>query len=1056
MTPVDEHRRGSAATDPSNLHLKKELNQIRKAAIGVLKDPGTSSSSVRRPPLYYSTSLPNNHLKNEQINGNSNGLSSSSVRYSNYDNLIAKENEKTVFLLNWRDKKPDIGEDDVENDGSSSIRAASLNYADSSTSLSNAGINDLKSIHSLGKGSNFSPSIRNRSITKHSRTSSYSSASSRNHKEKIQMLLSRYRGNVTAGSSLADETDYNSDDLLVRLKNKYSIRNPSIVESGDDTSFNDNELGVDHLGCGIPYWSKQSTPKSRIGSCCSPSLSDIMIPRKKRSNSKTNSQSLVPLLTSDDDELSTNFRELDLEGLSRLDGKLWSSGTPENTNSLSHKYRPIFFEELIGQNIVVKALMSVVSRKRVSPIYLFHGPRGVGKTSAARIFAAALNCLAKDETKPCGVCSECVDYVSGRNGSILEVDGSNKKGIEKVKSILKNNNMFSVSRFKVIVVDECHLLTSRTWLAFHRLLEKPLLSSVVFVLITTNIDNFPSALLSRCQTYFFNKISNCDIVSRLRRISVDEGLSVELSALELIASNADGSLRDAEIMLDQLSLFGKKITKSLVNELIGVVSDEKLVELLELAMSSNAAETVIKARELMDSGVDPIVLMSQLVTLIVDVIAGTYSSVDEKDNGSIVVQRNLTKREVDKLKHALAVLSESEKHLKFSSERSTWFTATLLQLGRSTSSRRNSSYESEEDRKLSTPEKANSLSNEKPFSLINVANFDSKVNPSVYLYRASSVDSRVDCESESNTLTCNESKMLIDIWLKCIEKCHSKTLRQLLSSYGKLVSISETKGGFVAHVAFEDGNIKTRAENFLSSITNSFEIILRTNVDVKLILPQDSPGQKPTHEIPKNIGNKSTRSNKTKSYSDLDSHQDSSGPNTPKNGMQDVPLRRIESIIHEQRLETAWLQAMDRNTPGSMSLSKPERNQVIPEEGINRLNELENELIHEIEEVRINDGSANQKDQIVKRADHCPITPSLLHNGSRDNMYWDTNLDQEQRVAVGCCVGITVGPTEGERLNTALIQVESKSGRVLGLGSVQKKQGRQTTHTLDDRFFIYF
>ncbi|GFP80438.1 protein stichel-like 1 [Phtheirospermum japonicum] len=945
MASVDDHRHAAAA-DPSNLHLKKELTQIRKAARGVLKDPGTSSSSSRRPPLCSSTSLTKSHLKNDQINGNNNALSSSSDRYSNNGNIITKENEKIVFLHNWRDKKPDIGEDDVENDGSSFNRAVSLNYADSSTSVSNGCINDSRSDGCLGKGTNFSPSIRNRSITKKPKMSTYSSASSRNHKEKLQILLSRYTKSLTAcsaGSSLADETDYycNSDDLLVRLKNNYSIRNPSTVESWDDMSFNNDEVDS-RLGCGVPcYWSRRSTPKSRTGSCCSPSLSDIMIPRKKRSNSKTNDQSLVPLLTSED-ELSTNFGELDLEGLSRLDGKMWSSGSPENTSSLSHKYRPVFFEELIGQNIVVKALTSAVSRKRVAPIYLFHGPRGVGKTSTARIFAAALNCLAKDEVKPCGVCSVCDDYVSGRSGCILEVDGSNKRGIQTVKNILKNN-IPAMSRFKVFVVDECHLLTSRTWLAFLRLLEKPLLSRVVFILITTDVDGIPSAVLSRCQKHFFNKISNCDIVSRLRRISVDEGLGVELSALELIASNADGSLRDAEIMLDQLSLFGKKITKSLVNELIGVVSDEKLVELLELAMSSNATETVIRARELMDSGVDPIVLMSQLVTLIVDVIAGTYSSVDVKDNGSFVIQRNLTEREVDRLKHALAVLSEAEKHLKFSSERSTWFTATLLQLGRSTSSRRHSSYASEEDSQSSTPEKAKSLSKEKPVLLTNVANFDSKLNQSEFVDGKSSVDSRVDCESGSTTLTRKESKMLIDIWLKCIEKCHSKTLRQLLTSYGKLVSLSETKGGFVAHVAFEDGNIKTRAENFLSSITNSFEIVLQTNVDVKLIIPQDSPGQNPTHE------NISMRSNKTKSYSDLDSHQDSSSTSTPKNGKSDVPLRRIESIIHEQRLETAWLQAMDKNTPGSMSLSKPERNQVLPQEGVDRPNELEDELIHEIE-----------------------------------------------------------------------------------------------------------
>ncbi|KAL8509223.1 hypothetical protein ACS0TY_016418 [Phlomoides rotata] len=141
-----------------------------------------------------------------------------------------------------------------------------------------------------------------------------------------------------------------------------------------------------------------------------------------------------------------------------------------------------------------------------------------------------------------------------------------------------------------------------------------------------------SSAQSQFKKHIFNKISNADIVSRIRKIATEEKLDVESDSLELIASNADSSIRDAETMIDQLSLFGKRITVSLVNELIGVVSDEKLLDLLELAMSSNA-ETVIEARELMDTGVDPMLLMSQLATLIVDIIAfaGTYpSSVDGK------------------------------------------------------------------------------------------------------------------------------------------------------------------------------------------------------------------------------------------------------------------------------------------------------------------------------------------------------------------------------------------------------------------------------------------
>ncbi|KAL0364949.1 UNVERIFIED_CONTAM: protein STICHEL [Sesamum angustifolium] len=1142
-----------------------------------------------------------------------------------------------------------IGEDDGENgkdEGSSSTQEESLDV-DSLIDMRNGGGNDSKSDTYLSdkyasaffkcKDANFTPSIR-RTIKKKPKRSSYSSAGSRHQKEKLQMqiLLSRYAKNVVDGlpslssgrddlRSLVDQSDgsknkgwaysptkllrshrkeddsvsYSTPALSTSSYNRYAIRNPSTVESWDATtgSFNDADDEVDdqldlpgRQGCGIPcYWSRRSTPKSRNGSCWSPSLSDTLRRRgssifcgsqtvyqrkhhrsssgsnKRRLSSKTAAQSLVPLLTnsadggggssmgsgSTDDELSTNYGELDLEALSRLDGRRWSAScrspegleivalngdvheesSPENIRSLSNKYRPMFFEELIGQNIVVQSLTSAISRRRIAPVYLFQGPRGTGKTSTARIFAAALNCLSTEATKPCGVCRECADFISGKSRNLGEVDGSSKKGIDKIKYLLKNISVFhplALSQYKVFVVDECHLLPSKTWLAFLRLLEKPL-PHIVFILITTDIDNVPRAILSRCQKHLFNKISNGDIVIRLRKISTDENLDVESNALELIASNADGSLRDAETMLDQLSLFGKRITKSLVNELIGVVSDEKLLDLLGLAMSSNATETVIKARELMDSGVDPTVLMSQLVTLIVDIIAGTQPSNNPQLNDSFFGGRNLTERELDRLKRALTLLSEAEKHLRVSSERSTWFTATLLQLGsvslpnrtNSTSSRRQSSKTTDEGyismptedtalkqrtdvqfaREMSGSSASftvsanrNSSSKENPVSLSDDVSFDSKPNQSQFMdAEALTVN---ECTSGRTTLRCTDSKMLIDIWLQCIEKCHSKTLRQLLHSYGKLISLSEMKGGFVAHVAFGDSNIKTRAEGFLSSITNSFEIVLRRNVEVKIILLQDILGQK---LIDGNSTNpdKSTHSNITGVNSDLDLRQDLSkvsrgsfnvteGHQTPpldsvagdanlstsKDSNSDIPLRRIESIIHEQRLETAWLQAMDKGTPGSMSRLKPERNQVLPQNGLDHPNELESmnsvnvpvplqhwedELNHEIKALKINDGMTHQKDQTVNMLDQCPISPSLLHNssiaGNFSKITWDMNLDLEQVAAPGCSVGITADLTGGERLKEQLLHMHAEVDGFLGSESVLNR-GEQRIHTVAE--FVHF
>ncbi|KAL0375900.1 UNVERIFIED_CONTAM: protein STICHEL [Sesamum calycinum] len=1143
---------GGGNIDPSNLHLKKELTQIRKAA-RVLRDPGTSVVVA---------------------------VSAELGEIPQQASLCASPQQRPE---SESERSKQIGEDDVENinDGSFSTRDESVDV-DSLSDARNGGGNDSKSDTYLSekypsaifkcRNTDFTPSIR-RTIKKKSKRSNCSNASLRHHKEKLQkhIILSRYAKNVVEGLpglglgredlvGLVDQSDdtedyCNSEDLrrasalpplLARLKNKgwpnsstkllrseqkeddsisystpalstssynkYGARKPSMVESWDAAtgSFNDadDEERKQH------FLRKPVRASRRTSSL-------IFVSNKRRLGSRTGGQSLVPLLTNSangqggssmgsgnsDDELSTNFEELDLEALSRLDGRRWSScrsqeglelvalngevhdeSSPENARSLSHKYRPMFFDELIGQNIVVQSLMTAVSRGRIAPVYLFQGPRGTGKTSSARIFAAALNCLATEDTKPCGVCRECADFISGKSTCLREVDGSNKKGVAKIKILLKSLSVVhpsAHSQFRVFVVDECHLLPSKTWLAFLQLLEKPL-PHVVFILITTDIDNVPRTILSRCQKHLFNKISSGDIVARLSKIADDENLDVESDALELIASNADGSLRDAETMLDQLSLFGKRITISLVNELIGVVSDDKLLDLLELAMSSNATETVIRARELMDSGVDPIVLMSQMATLIVDIIAGTYPNVDGKPDSFFGGRTSTTDLQATDEDHVIMLREATAQKQRTDSqlEPEISFTRQIL---------------------------AHSTSKDNPVQQTEASGFNPNPNQSQFINSEALTASQGDGNGGRTALRCVNSKMLTNIWLLCIDKCHSKTLRQLLHTHGRLVSVCEAKGGFVAHVAFGDRNIKARAEGFLSSITNSFELVLQRNVDVKIIILPDTLLQKQADKnTATHLENKSSRLNIPIGNSDLNFHREplklSTGSfnisgshqmkpfdcvtgnatmSASKESKSGIPVKRIESIIHEQRLETAWLQAMEKGTPGSMSHLKPERNQVLPQDGTYPPNQLEamnstdasvqhweDELNHEIKALKISDGVVPQKDQIGRRIEHYPISPSLLHNSSfasnfsKENMgvtsimiflqisenknLWDMSLDRRPEVAAGCSVGRTPDLKDGERLNKALLCVRAEVDGSRGSESAQN-QGGQPADTTDDR-----
>ncbi|KAJ6327642.1 hypothetical protein OIU78_014496 [Salix suchowensis] len=772
-----------------------------------------------------------------------------------------------------------------------------------------------------------------------------------------------------------------------------------------------------------------------------------------------------------DDELSTNCGELDLEALCRLDGRRWSScrsqdgleilalhgdgedeGTAENIRSLSQKYKPAFFSELIGQRNVVQSLITAIYRGRITPVYLFQGSRGTGKTSAARIFASALNCMSAEEIKPCGRCRECNDSSYGKTRDLWEVDGTDKKGIDKVRYLLKkisHRPPLGSSRYKVFLIDECHLLPAKMWLTFLKLLEEPP-QRVVFVFVTTDPDNVPRTVQSRCQKYLFSKIKDGDIVARLRRISKEENLDVELDALDLIALNAEGSLRDAETMLDQLSLLGKKITTSLVNELVGDVSDEKLLELLEFAMSSETTETVKRARDLMDSGVDPMVLMSQLASLIMDIIAGTYSVVYANHGDPLIGTQNLTEAELVRLKHALRLLSEAEKQLRISSDRSTWFTATLLQLGstpsmdltQSSNSRRQSSRTTEED--PSSVSKESNVYKPKSDALF----FPQRSSSPSSLYKAinghssregecefnatpprsmdnNTVSSSLDDEMNGNKVfRYKNSDKLDDMWGRCIEKCHSQTLRQLLHAYGKLLSISEVDGALAVYVAFEDGEVKARVERFLSSITNSIEMVLRRNVEVRIILATDGldsviyANQSEIKEghwqteatLVTERGGKANCSVVVAGYSDLESQEEPAklsrgsfnGANAgEKKGM---PVQGRESIIREQRLETAWLQVAEKGTPGSLSRLKPEKNQVLPEEDTYQQNQLdsidsamlpsqkwEDESNHELTVLKM-------QDRRVLHEDHrgYPISPSLLHgsiyvgNGDKETLGYES------------------------------------------------------------------
>ncbi|XP_078439899.1 protein STICHEL-like [Wolffia australiana] len=581
----------------------------------------------------------------------------------------------------------------------------------------------------------------------------------------------------------------------------------------------------------------RSSPKQvkdgRCGGWCSPSFSDTLKRRgssilrggqtlsekKKYSGVHGRKQALAsaslgrPLLANGvygdrsltgttSDEESTNFEEVDLYNSHR---------------SLCQKHSPVSFKEIIGQNIVVQSLRNAILKRRIAPAYLFHGPRGTGKSSVARIFAAAMNCQTATENKPCGSCGECLEFVSGRRSkNIEEFDAAEGQGVPGLKKFLKNLQNLdssSSSRHKVFIVEECHALQAEVWPALIRFLEEPP-PRAVFVLITVDPESLPRAVLSRCQKYLFPKIKESDVVRRLEMLSTEECLDVEPDALRLIAMSSNGSLGDAEGVLDQLSLIGKRISSSLVIDLVGLVSNEKLVDLLETAMSANAVETVKRCREVLDSGIDPVSLMSQLAGVIVDAIVGERSN-----NTPLRRLMSSSAAGLNRLQEALRIISEAEKQLRLTDDRSTWFTAALLQLGsgpfpeadRGASGRRSNRGLSPKTDDLREDDKRPSLG----------------FATNIY-------------EGDDPRRTRPPPEKLEELWRMCIENCHSKTLRQLLYDQGRLVSISETQGVAVVSLAFDEESARSRAQGYLGSITDAMEMAMgHPRVKVKIQSAED-------------------------------------------------------------------------------------------------------------------------------------------------------------------------------------------------------------------------
>ncbi len=272
---------------------------------------------------------------------------------------------------------------------------------------------------------------------------------------------------------------------------------------------------------------------------------------------------------------------------------------------LALKYRPASFDEVIAQDHVTRTLRNALDRGRIAQAYLFAGPRGSGKTTTARLLARALNCERGISGEPCGECANCVSIAAGRSLDVIEIDAASNRGIDDIKELRETVKYAAAQgRYKVYIVDEVHQLSKDAFNAFLKTLEEPP-RNVVFVLATTEPHKILATILSRCQRFDYRPIPLEAIRGRLREIAALEGFDLGESAEFAIAKRADGSLRDALSLLDQVVAFGgDAIDLATLRRLIGMPDEERYLELTEVLAAGDAARALGVVREVRSAGYD--------------------------------------------------------------------------------------------------------------------------------------------------------------------------------------------------------------------------------------------------------------------------------------------------------------------------------------------------------------------------------------------------------------------------------------------------------------------
>ena len=546
------------------------------------------------------------------------------------------------------------------------------------------------------------------------------------------------------------------------------------------------------------------------------------------------------------------------------------------------KYRPRNLDELVGQEFISTTLKQALISQKIAPAYLFNGPRGTGKTSSARIFAKSLNCLSSEQPtpNPCGKCELCIQIADGNALDIIEIDAASNTGVENIREIIDRARFAPTqARWKVYVIDECHMLSTAASNALLKTIEEPP-AKVVFILATTNPERVINTIQSRCQKFEFKRISSISIFQHLSKIANKESIKYEDQALKLIAKRSNGGMRDAQSLLDQLSLLPNGITTHNVQNLLGEVSENDLTSLINALIHNDPKSLLISCNNLYDSGNEPNEILVGLLNITRDLLLKTinnaysdifYTSIDFQNELS-QFSRNIDKSRIldwhNKLKNV-------DYQIKTSDNPRLWLEIHLTSL-------------------IEKHGKANYLNSEKNNQVVINKNELENLN-NTELINKEVVSSNIKNENELNDpnntglinkkIVSTNPKNSCDIeekWKLILSKLELPSTRMLLSQQAELISIDEDEIVIGLSPNWEN-MIKSRKAIIQNAVQKVFGDQIKLNFSNKKVNISES--EKSAEEVIKNLNEKNLNQkiDFSKSNSKLENPQETPNNNGSQN-----------------------------------------------------------------------------------------------------------------------------------------------------------------------------